>query len=409
LGLKSLDLKSGYPYWAVSNGLMYAFPRLEADVRCDVAIIGGGVTAALIADALVEDGHEVVVLEQRDIGWGSTAASTALLQYESDVTLGDLAKQYGISEALKSYRASAETIGQLETLSRRLRDVGFERVQSVYYASRAWHRSKLRSEFDLRAEHGFDVEWLEPEELLERFGFRAPAAIVSTPAASIDPYRLTYRLFRALQGQGAQVFDRTCVERIEPSARKVDLVTGDGLRVRAGHVVVAAGYASQQWLDRRFASNRSSYAFISDPLDPEVLASLRRTVMWETARPYLYLRTTPDCRVIVGGEDDAVDIPARRDGRVGKKARKLMEKLSGLFPHLQPLIPAFSWAGTFAETKDGLPFMGPNRQWGPRVLFAMAYGGNGITYSMVGRDLIRAAIKRRRHPLAALYSFDRMR
>lgn len=403
-----MDLKSGYPYWAVSNGLMHAFPRLEADIRCDVAIIGGGVTAALVADALVEDGLEVVVLEQRDIGWGSTAASTALLQYESDVTLGDLAKQYGLAEALKSYRASAETIGQLETLSRRLRDVGFERTQSVYYASRAWHRRKLRSEFDLRAEHGFDVEWLGPEELLERFGFRAPAAIVSTPAASIDPYRLTHRLFRALQGRGAQVFDRTCVERIEPSARKVELVTGDGLRVRAGHVVVAAGYASQQWLDRRHASNRSSYAFVSDPLDPAVLASLRRTVMWETARPYLYLRTTPDCRVIVGGEDDAVDIPARRDGRVGKKTRKLMEKLSGLFPHLQPLIPAFSWAGTFAETKDGLPFMGANRQWGPRVLFAMAYGGNGITYSMVGRELIRAAIKRRSHPLAALYSFDRM-
>ncbi|MFC3814650.1 NAD(P)/FAD-dependent oxidoreductase [Lysobacter sp. GCM10012299] len=403
-----MDLKSGYPYWAVSNGLMHAFPRLEADTTCDVAIIGGGVTAALIADALVEDGHEVVVLEQRDIGWGSTAASTALLQYESDVTLGDLVRQYGMAEALKSYRASAETIGQLEMLARRLRDVGFERVQSVYYASRPWHRRKLRGEFALRAEHGFDVEWLEPDELLERFGFRAPAAIVSTPAASIDPYRLTYRLFRALQGQGAKVFDRTCVERIEPSARKVELVTSDGLRVRASHVVVAAGYASQQWLAKRHASNRSSYAFITDPIDPDLVAPLRRTVMWETARPYLYLRTTPDCRVIVGGEDDAVDIPARRDGRVGKKTRKLMEKLSGLFPHLQPLIPAFSWAGTFAETKDGLPFMGPSAQWGPRVLFAMAYGGNGITYSMVGRDLICAAIKRRRHPLAQLYSFDRL-
>ncbi len=386
---------------------MYSYPRLQADSTCDVAIIGGGVTAALIADALVEDGLEVIVLEQRDIGWGSTAASTALLQYESDVTLGELARQYGMAEALKSYRASADTIGQLETLSRRLRDVGFERVQSVYYASRGRHRRSLRGEFELRKEHGFDVQWLEPEALQERFGFRAPGAIVSTPAASVDPYRLTHRLFRALQGQGVQVFDRTCVERIETSARKVELVTGDGLRVRAGHVVVAAGYASQQWLDRRHARNRSSYAFISDPLDPSVLASLRRTVMWETARPYLYLRTTPDCRVIAGGEDDAVDIPARRDGRVGKKARKLMEKVSGLLPQLRPLIPAFSWAGTFAETKDGLPFMGANAQWGPRVLFAMAYGGNGITYSMVGRDLIRAAIKRRRHPLAQLYSFER--
>ncbi|HEY5805171.1 MAG TPA: FAD-dependent oxidoreductase [Lysobacter sp.] len=402
-----MDLKSGYPYWAVSNGLMHAFPRLEADTTCDVAIIGGGVTAALIADALVEDGHDVVVLEQRDIGWGSTAASTALLQYESDVTLGNLAGQYGMAEALKSYRASADTIDGLEALSRRIRDVGFERVESVYYASRAWHKRKLRDEFELRAGHGFDVEWLGPDDLQERFGFRAPAAIVSTPAASVDPYRLTLRLFRALQGDGARVFDRTCVAEVIPSARKVELITGGGQRVRAAHVVIAAGYASQQWLKKRYASNRSSYAFISDPLDPSVLASLRRTVMWETARPYLYLRTTPDCRVLVGGEDDAVDIPARRDGRVGKKSRKLMEKLAGLFPQLQPLIPAFSWAGTFAETSDGLPFMGAHPQWGPRVQFAMAYGGNGITYSMVGRDIIRSAINRKRHPLTKLYSFDR--
>lgn len=403
-----MDLKSGYPYWAVNSGLMHAFPRLQADTRCDVAIIGGGITAALIADALVEDGHEVVVLEQRDIGWGSTAASTALLQYESDVTLGDLARQYGMDEALKSYRACAETIGGLEALSRRIRDVGFQRVKSVYYASRAWHARALRDEFELRAGHGFDVEWLGPDELQERHGFRAPAAIVSTPAASIDPYRLTLRLFRALQGEGAQVFDRTCVAAVIPSARKVELITAGGQRVRAGHVVIAAGYASQNWLKRRYASNRSSYAFISDPFDPSVLEPLRRTVMWETARPYLYLRTTPDYRVIVGGEDDAVDIPARRDSRLGKKSRKLLEKLAALLPHLQPLIPAFSWAGTFAETKDGLPFMGPHPQWGTRVLFAMAYGGNGITYSMVGRDLIRAAIRKKRHPLSQLFSFERM-
>ena len=36
-----MDLKSGYPYWAVKNGLMKPFPRLEADHRCDVAIVGG--------------------------------------------------------------------------------------------------------------------------------------------------------------------------------------------------------------------------------------------------------------------------------------------------------------------------------------------------------------------------------
>lgn len=176
--------------------------------------------------------------------------------------------------------------------------------------------------------------------------------------------------------------------------------------IRAGHAILAAGYANQRWLRRRVAANRSSYAFITDPIDPEVLGPLRRTMVWESARPYLYMRSTGDGRLLVGGEDDAIDIPARRDARVEKKARKLEKQVRELFPHL-PLRPAFSWAGTFAETKDGLPFFGAHAQHGPRVLFAMAYGGNGITYSAIGAQLLRARIERRRHPLAALFSFER--
>jgi hypothetical protein len=37
----------------------------------------------------------------------------------------------------------------------------------------------------------------------------------------------------------------------------------------------------------------------------------------------------------------------------------------------------------------------------------MAYGGNGITYSMIGAGLLRAAIERRRHRLATLFGFTR--
>ena len=72
-----------------------------------------------------------------------------------------------------------------------------------------------------------------------------------------------------------------------------------------------------------------------------------------------------------------------------------------------PVEPAFAWAGTFAETADGLPWFGASDEHGPRVLFAMAYGGNGITYSMLGAGLLRALIERRRHQLARLFSFAR--
>ena len=402
-----MDLKSGYPYWAVKNGLMHAFPPLQGDLRCDVAVLGGGITGALIADELAAHGHDVVVVDQRDIGWGSTAASTALVQYEIDTHMVDLARQFGEADAALAYKACAAAIPMLQERAAEVRDVDFGRMRSLYYASKRSHRAALQDEYALRKKYAFEVEWLEPAAIREHYGFDAPGAILSAQAARIDPYRMAYRLLMRLQKRGGGVFDRTQIARIATSRRGADLETTDGCTIRAAHVVLAAGYASQQWLKQTVAKNRSSYAFITDPIAADALGPLRDTMAWESARPYLYLRSTGDGRLLVGGEDDAIDIPQRRDAQVDKKARTLMKQVQSLFPHL-PMTPTFSWAGTFAETDDGLPFFGAHAQHGPRVLFAMAYGGNGITYSMIGAGLLRALIERRRHPLAKLFSFDRL-
>lgn len=402
-----MDLKSGYPWWGVKNGLLHAFPPLQADLRCDVAVLGAGITGALIADELAAHGHDVVVLDKRDAGWGSTAASTALLQYEIDTPMLDLAHRYGEDDALLAYRACADAISLLQAKAKALGAVDFAMCDSLYYASRRLHLKPMLDEFALRLRHGFPVRWLDAAEVAERYGFPAPGAILSRLAATVDPYRFCYRLLARLQRGGTGVYDRTTVARIEASPRGVVLRTVQGHAVRARHLVVAAGYESQMLLRASVARNRSSYAFVTDPIDGEALQRLRRTVAWESARPYLYLRTTRDGRLIVGGEDDAIDLPDRRDARLGKKTRSLMEKVQALFPGI-PVQPVFSWAGTFAETADGLPFFGPHRKHGPRVHFAMAYGGNGITYSVLGAGLLRALIERRRHPLAALFSFTRL-
>jgi glycine/D-amino acid oxidase-like deaminating enzyme len=402
-----MDLKSGYPFWAIKNGLMHAFPQLKQDVRCDVAVIGGGISGALIANELASHGHEVVLVEERDIGWGSSAASTALLQYEIDTPMIDLAKRYGEDDAALAYRACGDAIHQLQALAGDIRDVDFARMHSLYYASRRHHVPSMREEMALRLKHGFEVSWLEPEALLDQFGVKAPGAILSQLAGRIDPYRMAYRLLARLEKRGTGVFDRTRVERIETTTRGVTLHTKAGATIRAGHAVFAAGYASQHWLDQHVANNRSSYAFITDPLDADTLGALGETMVWESARPYVYLRSTGDGRLLVGGEDDSLDIPSRRDARVQKKAQRLIKKVAHAIPGLE-LKPAFAWAGTFAETEDGLPFFGAHAQHGPRVQFAMGYGGNGITYSMLGAGLIRALIERRKHPLAALFSFARL-
>lgn len=402
-----MDLKSGYPFWPIRNGLMHDFPPLEHDLSCEVVIVGGGITAALIARELVAHGHQVAVLEQRDFAWGSTAASTAMLQYEIDTHLVDLAKRYGADDALLAYRACAEAVEQLVQVCREVGRVDFAACDSLYYASRETQRDAVYAEFRARRAHGFEVEWLEPAAIQSRYGFRQPGAILSTLAACIDPYRLALRIFVELARRGVRVHDRNTVMSVHPHSHGVRLQLSNGSRVRAQHVVFACGYETQRWVPQRVARNRSSYAYITDPLAPSRLGGLAKTMVWESARPYLYLRPTGDGRLVVGGEDDAIDVPARRDRRVEGKARKLGQRLQALRPDLA-VEAAFAWGGTFAETEDGLPFFGTHPACGPRQWFAMAYGGNGITYSMAGAALLRAGIEREKHSLAKLFGFSRL-
>lgn len=402
-----MDLKSGYPFWAVKNGLMYAFPQLDTDLGCDVVVVGAGITGALVADELARHGHDVVVVDQRDVCWGSTSASTALLQYEIDTHATDLVKRYDQASALLAYQSSLRAIDELGAVANTIGDVDFGKCDSLYYASKRKDYSHLSDEFAWRKQYGFPVRWLAAGALKEQYGLKAPAAILSSVAARVDPYRLASRLLRRMQRHGTRVFDRTQVKALTATTRSVHLTTDNGISIRASYAVIASGYEAQSWLRQRVAKNRSSYAYMSDPVDRTALDWLAKTLLWESARPYLYLRSTGDGRLLVGGEDDDLDIPARRDRLVDRKAAILQRKVARLFPDLKAP-PAFAWAGTFAETIDGLPLFGRHPQYGPRVLFALAYGGNGITYSMLGAGLLRAQIERRPHPLTGLFSFARL-
>lgn len=399
-----MDVKSGYPWWPVRNGLLRDYPPLLEDRECDVVVIGAGITGALIARELVRAGLDALVLDRRDVGWGSTAASTALLQYEIDVELLQLADLVGLTNASKAYRACEAALPVLHAIAHGMGDVGYREGPSLYVASSRRDAERLPREFEARREQGFRVDWLDAGELRERFGVVAPAAMLSHDAAQVDPYRFTHRLLAQLLERGLRVHDRTQVLEWHPRVDAIEIRTAGGAQVRAQWLVVAAGYESQAFLPGKVAANHSSYAFISEPL--QLLPGMAQCIGWETARPYLYWRSTDEGRLIVGGEDDSVDIPARRDWRVPRKTEKLLRRLRKLMPELHPGI-GFAWAGTFAETEDGLPYFGAHPQLDPRVLFAMAYGGNGITYSAIGARILADAICGRRHPLAQLFGFAR--
>ena len=169
-------------------------------------------------------------------------------------------------------------------------------------------------------------------------------------------------------------------------------------------MVFANGYEIPAGLRKDIVQLKSTYDLVSTPCErlPE---KLMNTLTWETARPYFYLRTTKDGRVLIGGEDDNFDSPRRRDARVGKKSKKLVKRFAAMFPEVK-LNVAHNWAGTFGETKDGLAYIGETRKR-PNCYFALGYGGNGITYSLIAAHIIRDLSTGRPNPNAAIFAFDR--
>jgi len=403
-----MDIKSGHPFWPLEHGLIGAFPALSGDLSCDVAVIGAGITGALIARELAASGLDVAVLDRREAGWGSTSASTALLQYEIDTELVELRTMYGRRFADEAYRACSEAIDDFEGHVRDIdADVGFRRTGSLYFASSAKDARDFPEEFAARREAGLAVQWLDAGDVVERFGLDAPAAMWTPQAAVVDPYRFCRHALRQLVDRGASVYDRTDVTGWQDAGGGwLNLATHAGAHVRCRHLVIAAGYESQRWLKHRVARNHSSYALVTEPVGHLPFA-LENNVAWESARPYLYLRSTDDGRVLVGGEDDKLDIASKRDAALPRKADRLLAKLSRLAGG-RSFEPGFAWAGTFAETTDGLPYIGALSDGDPRVHFAMAYGGNGITYSVIAADILREAIHGRAHPRAALFGFGRI-
>jgi glycine/D-amino acid oxidase-like deaminating enzyme len=117
------------------------------------------------------------------------------------------------------------------------------------------------------------------------------------------------------------------------------------------------------------------------------------------------LRTTPDDRCMIGGYDEPYRDPARRDRVLGAKTGRLNRRFRQLFPKIKMEV-ATSWAGTFADTKAGLPFIGRHDRV-PHAWFALGYGGNGITFSLVAAEILRDAILGRVDRDAGLFDFAR--
>jgi glycine/D-amino acid oxidase-like deaminating enzyme len=379
--------------------------KLTKNISTEGAVVGAGVSGALIAHRLTSLGKRVIVVDGRDVGMGSTMASTAILSYEPDVHLVDLISQIGQQSAIRAYRAGIEALDSLEQTINTLDDsCDFRTRESLYLASNRKDVGIVRRECKTRQKYNFDVEFLTRAYLANSYSLSAPCAILTRRSAEVDPLKLTRALIRSAQKQGLKVFSHTVVRSYDRVGKESLLTTIDGLQIRARHVVFATGYETQQFLKQKTVHLASTYAIASNA-GIRISKGRECPVIWESARPYLYVRDTVDGRIVAGGEDVAFVDATKRDRLLARKAKTLEKKIRQMFPHLKWKL-ATAWTGTFAESADGLPYIGPHKDF-PGAQFALGYGGNGITFATIASAIIPDLISGIMNPDARLFRFGR--
>ena len=363
----------------------------------------------MIAAVFAEAGVRVAVVEAARAGHGSTAASTALLLQEPDYTLSALRRLYNATRARRLWQLSHEaTAAFIRTIRRFHIACDLKMRDSIYYTLDD-HRA-LRRDCRQRRRAGFPGTLLDAGRMRTATGIEEATGIRTKGNARLNPVKACRGLLRAATRLGARVFEQSEVRRVRRAGDGVRVYCPNGT-IDAKQVVIATGFATKYFrpLAGRFRMRRT-YVIVTDRISPRVRRrlGLNDVMLWDTERPYHYVRWTDDGRLLLGGEDRPVKQGVGRGLQFAAAAHELRGYFDTILPPLQDVAISGAWEGLFAMTPDGLPYIGPHHNY-PRHLFALGYGGNGMSFASLAARILLEQLNGTESHDHELFAFNRRR
>ncbi|MGN4423941.1 NAD(P)/FAD-dependent oxidoreductase [Bacillus cereus group sp. MYBK30-1] len=381
-----MKLMTGKLFW--SDGVSVpCYPMLENDMICDVLVIGSGEAGAQIAYSLAKIGMRVMLIEKRAIACGSTAANTGLLQFVHDKSLTSLIHTFGEEKGVRAYRICYEALQTMEKVVPTLDiDPHFIPRKSLYYASRDEDVSFLQEEYNTLRHYGFPVEYFTESDIKKRYSFAKQAALYTSGDAEVNPYLLAHSLLHKAKQMGATIYEHTEALHIKQIQNDLICYMKTGNKIVAKNIIMATGYEPLFGKKEKNTTVETSYAVVTNKID-QFEGWHGQSLIWETARPYLYFRTYQN-RIIVGGLDEALKIQNIGDTKLLHKRDILINIVKEMFPQFNNIQAEYYWAAAFGGSHDGLPILKEDKKI-HNLYYALPYGGNGTVYGMVFAKLFQ--------------------
>jgi glycine/D-amino acid oxidase-like deaminating enzyme len=157
-------------------------------------------------------------------------------------------------------------------------------------------------------------------------------------------------------------------------------------------VVIATGFPTPLFksLARHFWF-RTTYLALTEPVPARTRRRLgrREAIVRDLAEPRHLVRWVGEDRLLVAGADMLMPPERQRDRLSVQRTGQLMYELSTLYPDISGVLPEYGWDAPYALTSDGLPYIGPHRNF-PHHLFAFGDSSHGVAGAyLASRMLLR--------------------
>lgn len=367
-----------------------SYPPLDDDVRVDVAIVGAGITGLTAARQLVREGKRVAVLEQHQVGSGTTGGTSAHVTQVLDLRFKDLRSKFGrdnLRVVVDSSRAALEMIASLVEEDGISCD--FARIPAYLYTEHPDEVSSLEEEVEAANEAGLPASLVREVPL----PFPVAAAVRYEDQARFHPLSYLASLARTVHANGGRIYEKTRVVSVE---------SGEPCRVKTERGMVTADSVL-------FATHTpAGFSLLHAELEPmrsyAVAALLRNGkppdgLFFDTEDPYHYTRRYGDL-LIVGGKDHKTG-----EGDPEESYRALEEYVRQRWD-VESI--DYRWSAQFYDPPDGLPMIGRAVTSG-HVWLATGYSGVGLVFGTLGGMLLADFALGRENPWAEVYKPSRIK
>ena len=377
----------------VSGAANSTFPAMEGDQRCDVVVVGAGITGLTLARILAEDGVDVVVVDAGPVCAGATGYTTAKVTALHRLVYRELLDRHG-EERTRAYAAANQSA--VERVAALAEADGIEcdltTAAAVTYTQRDEHVAAIEAEVDAAQQVGLAAELTTTTSL----PFSVPAAIRLDDQVHFDPRRYCLGLARRVDEGAGSVHEHTRARDIQRSTSGVTVTTDRGT-ITADRAALATHLP---FLDRGGFFTRA-HPYRSYALLARVRGAVPDDMYISVEEPTRSLRPTADGRLIVGGEGHKTGSEPETGGHYA--ALDSWARANFDVDSIE-----YRWSAQDYHTVDGMPYVGQLTPREDRVLVATGFRKWGMTNGTAAAEILADRILGRDNPWAAAFDATRV-